>query len=191
MSHAAASSSAPTPGAGANATKLVVPIVVGALVAVALGVFGRVHDPDLATIPTLGFSSVLRMKSVLASVALVLAFVQVVSALRMYGRIGSGPASRTVTRVHRTSGVLAVLVTLPVAYACLWGIGFETLTTRILVHSLLGCVFYGVFVSKMLALQTKRVPGWALPWLGGLTFAALVGVWLTSALWYFTSGPSY
>ena len=87
--------------------------------------------------------------------------------------------------------MLAVLITLPVAYACLWGIGFETLTTRIFVHSLLGCVFYGFFVAKMLALKTKRVPGWALPWLGGLTFAALVGLWLTSALWYFTHGSSY
>ena len=132
------------------------------------------------------------MKSALASVALVLALVQVVSALRMYGRIGSGPASRTVARVHRTSGVLAVLVTLPVAYQCLWGIGFESTTTRLLVHSLLGCVFYGFFVAKMLALQIKGVPGWALPWLGGLTFAAFVGIWLTSALWFYTnSGSSY
>jgi Family of unknown function (DUF6529) len=191
MSHATPSSSAPSPSTAPAATKLLVPILVGALVAVALGAYGRAHDPDLASIPTLGFSSVLAMKSALASVALVLAVVQVVSALRMYGRIGSGPASRTVTRVHRTSGVLAVLVTLPVAYACLWGIGFETITTRVLAHSLLGCVFYGVFVAKMLTLKTKRVPGWALPWLGGLTFAALVGIWLTSALWYFTTNPSY
>lgn len=192
MSHAASTAASPGAGGGSAATKLLVPMLVGALVAVALGVYGRVHDATNETIPLLGFSSMIAMKSALASVALVLALVQVVSALRMYGRIGSGPASRTVARVHRTSGVLAVLVTLPVAYQCLWGIGFESTTTRLLVHSLLGCVFYGFFVAKMLALQIKGVPGWALPWLGGLTFAAFVGIWLTSALWFYTnSGSSY
>ena len=189
MSHAAAP--AETTADGPSGGRLLVPLVAGALVAVALGAYGRVHDPTFGSIPTLGFSSTIQMKSVLASIALGLALVQVVSALRIYGRIGSGPAGRTVTRVHRTSGVLAVLITLPVAYQCLWGLGFQTASTRVLAHSLLGCVFYGFFVAKMLSLRTSRIPGWALPWLGGLTFAALVGLWLTSALWWFTSGSSY
>ena len=34
---------------------------------------------------------------------------------------------------------------------------------------------------------TFGVPGWALPLAGGLVFAALVGIWLTSSLWFFTS----
>ncbi len=191
MSHAASPASNEPTIAAPAATRILVPLLVGSLVAVALGAYGKVHDPTFGSIPTLGFSSTLQMKSVLATVAACLALVQVASALRIYGRIGSGPASRTVSRVHRTSGVLAVLITLPVAYQCLWALGFQTTTTRVLAHSLLGCVFYGFFVAKMLTLRTKAVPGWALPWLGGLTFATLIGVWLTSALWYFTTGSSY
>jgi hypothetical protein len=34
------------------------------------------------------------------------------------------------------------------------------------------------------------MPGWLLPVVGGLTFAALIGVWLTSSLWFMTSRPS-
>ena len=31
------------------------------------------------------------------------------------------------------------------------------------------------------------MPGWALPVFGGLVFTALVGLWLTSSLWFFTT----
>lgn len=56
-----------------------------------------------------------------------------------------------------------------------------------LVHSLLGCFFFGVFTSKMLILPGKELPGWVLPVLGGLVAAALTGLWLTSSLWFFTT----
>lgn len=40
-----------------------------------------------------------------------------------------------------------------------------------------------------LTLHSRRVPGWALPWVAGALFAALMGVGLTSAVWYLsTSG---
>jgi hypothetical protein len=56
----------------------------------------------------------------------------------------------------------------------------------VLVHSLLGCAFYGIFVTKMLSLKSSRVPGWAIPLLGGLLFVTIISLWLTSSLWYFT-----
>jgi hypothetical protein len=33
--------------------------------------------------------------------------------------------------------------------------------------------------------RLHRFPGWVLPIAGGLLFAALLGVWHTSALWFF------
>ena len=61
-----------------------------------------------------------------------------------------------------------------------------------LIHSLLGCVFFGVFTVKMLVLTKRGLAGWVVPLLGGLVFAVLVGVWLTSALWFFdTSGVTF
>jgi len=70
---------------------------------------------------------------------------------------------------------------------CLYALGFATYSTRTMAHSLLGCVFFGAFTVKMLSLPKRGLPGWALPLLGGLVFAALVGLWLTSAFWFFTT----
>ena len=163
-------------------------VAIGAAVSVALGAYGRMHDPTFESITAFGFSTLYEMKAWLAAVAAALAFVQLLTALRIYGRIGGGDASRATTITHRASGALAVLVTLPVAYHCLWSLGFQTYSNRVLVHSLLGCLFYGVFVAKMLSLQLKGIPRWAIPVLGGATFTVLIGVAATSSLWYFTNG---
>ena len=56
---------------------------------------------------------------------------------------------------------------------------------RVLIHSVAGCIFYGAFVTKMLSLSRRGMPGWLLPVTGGLTFTALIVLWLTSALWVF------
>jgi hypothetical protein len=179
------------PRAQAGSGLLVVFILVGAAVSLALGVFGRFHG--ISSVPTtLGFPDVISMKVSLATATAVLGVVQVVTALRMYGRIGRGSPSAATAVTHRVSGVLAVLVSLPVAFSCLWALGFGTYSVRVLAHSLAGCAFYGVFVAKMLTLSSRRVPAWALPLLGGLLFTILVVLWLTSALWFFAGGgPGY
>lgn len=56
-----------------------------------------------------------------------------------------------------------------------------------LVHSLFGCLFYGAFVTKMLLLTRPGAPGWSLPTLGGAVFTGLTALWLSSALWFFTT----
>jgi hypothetical protein len=183
---------APAAPATGGTRLLIIFILVGAAVAVALGVYGRVHEPSSGALFTLGFPSLIWMKVTLATAAMVLAILQILTALRMFGRLGHGPAPRATALTHRISGVLAVLVSLPVAFHCLWSLGFGTYDTRVLVHSLLGCAFYGVFVTKMLTLRSRRMPGWALPLLGGALFTAMVVVWLTSAAWFFANGaPDY
>ena len=180
------------PGTGGGTRLLIIFILLGAAVAVALGVYGRVHEPSGGALFTLGFPSLVWMKVTLATAAMVLAIVQIFTALRMFGRIGRGPVPRATALTHRISGVLAVVVSVPVAFHCLWSLGFGTYDTRVLVHSLLGCAFYGLFVTKMLALRGRRMPGWALPLLGGALFTAMVVVWLTSAMWFFANGaPDY
>lgn len=177
--------SAPSRPGATRSSLVAVPLLAGAAVAVALGAYGSVHDPTGQTITTLGFSGMINMKVWLTTGAAALGIVQLVTALRLFGRIGRGRSPRWVAVVHRTSGTVAVLLSLPVAYHCLWSLGFSTLDNRTLVHSLLGSAFYGAFVAKMLALKMRRLPGWAVPVLGGLTFAVLVGLWLSSSLWFF------
>lgn len=156
---------------------------VGSLVSVGVGVYAAAHEPTGFAFNLGLFTSGLSAKAWLASVALVFAVVQVVTSLMIYGKLpGGGPMA---SGLHRWSGRLAVLVTLPVAAHCLYALGFSTFDTRNLVHSLLGCFFYGIFVCKMLVLTRDDGPKWALPLFGGLVFTGLTGLWLTSSLWFF------
>jgi hypothetical protein len=99
-------------------------VLVGSAVAVALGVYGREHEPAGYALNVVGFSGPLYVKAWLTTVAAVLAVVQ---------------------------------------------------------------LLYGAFVVKMLVLTRRDRPRWVVPVAGGVLFAAVVGLWLTSALWVFTT----
>jgi hypothetical protein len=163
----------------------------GAVVALVLGVFGKAHDPTLAGTTTLGFGSVIEMKVVVSTVIGVLALLQVVGALWMYGKLGIRAPSRLGT-AHRITGIVALLLSVFVAYHCLWALGLESGTlengervpTRTVVHGVLGCAVLGAVVVKVVAVRSRRAAGWFLPVAGGLVFALLIVVVLTSAVWY-------
>jgi len=159
----------------------------GIVVAAVLAAYSRVHPGNGAVITTFGFSTLLAMKSWLTTGAMILVVVQIVSALAMWGRLpGVSGSAGWAGPVHRWSGVVAFLLTLPVAFHCIWSLGFSDYSTRTLVHTVAGCLFYGVFAAKMLALRLPGLPGWALPVLGGLLAAVLTVVWFSSAFWFFT-----
>jgi Family of unknown function (DUF6529) len=168
------------PGAG-----LLVPVLAGVGVAVALGVYGRLHEPGAIAVDVAGFSGPAYVKAWLTTAATLLAVVQLVTAQSMYGRLRNWSPPWMPT-VHRWSGRVAVLLTVPVVVHCLYALGFEYDRTRVLLHSVAGCLFYGAFVTKMLCLPRRGLPGWTLPVVGGLLFGALIVVWLTAALWLFT-----
>jgi len=168
-------------------TKLLVPLAVGAAVAVSLGVYGRVHTPSGVAVSLAGFSGPQAVKAWLATGAAALGLVQFGSALVMYGKVRGFRAPSWMPRLHRWSGRGAFLLAVPVAFHCLYALGLQSGTPRVLVHSLLGCFFFGAFTAKMLLLQRSGLPGWVLPVAGGLVFTALVGLWLTSSLWFFTT----
>jgi hypothetical protein len=169
------------------AGRLAALLLVGALVAVALGVYAKVHDPAARPVFTLGFSGVLQMKAWLTTLALALVVVQLGTALWMWGRLpGVRPMPVGVGWVHRWSGSIAFVVTLPVAVHCLWSLGFGSGSTRVLVHGIAGCAFYGAYAAKMLGLRIAGLPARTLPFLGGLVVAIVVILWLTAALWFFS-----
>ena len=163
----------------------------GAIVAVLLGVVGKVHDPTLDGTTTLGFRTVIDMKVVLTVVIAILAVLQVVGALWLYGKLGVRPPS-WLGAAHRISGTVALLLAVFVGYHCLWALGLETgrfhdgtkVPVRTVVHGVLGCAVFGAVVVKVTAVRSRRGPGWFLPVAGGLLFAVLIAAVLTSAGWY-------
>jgi hypothetical protein len=167
---------------------------VGAVVALLLGVFGKVHNPKLTGAITLGFGSVIDMKVVLTCVIGVLVLVQLVGALLMYGKLGIA-APGWVGTAHRVTGIITIVLAVLVAYDCLWALGLETgsfangepVPLRTMVHGVLGCAVFGAVVVKVVAVRSRRAPGWFLPVAGGLLFSLLVAVVLTSAVWYIST----
>src|SRR5207253_5805209 len=132
----------------------------------------------------------LHMKAWLVTAAVVLACEQLLTAARIYELLRFPPQGRFYQAVHRWSGRAAILLTLPVAYHCVFLLGFGTHSPRILIHSLLGSALYGAVAAKVLIVRSTRSAPWAIPVAGGLLFSILLGLWLTSALWLFTAAPS-
>jgi hypothetical protein len=134
------------------------------------------------------FSAPIAAKAWLASIAIVLALVQITTAARIYGKLAPVlPFSASgVARVHRWSGRIALLITLPIVFHCVFILGFQTSDLRVTLHSLAGTFFYGVFAAKVLFVRSRSYPGWVLPVAGGTLFTVLAVLWTTSSLWYFT-----
>jgi hypothetical protein len=140
-------------------------------------------------IVTAVFSSTIAAKAWFATAAGVLALVQVSTGARIFGKLQwlirlQRPWPN---RIHRWSGRLAFLCTLPVAFHCIFILGFQTRDARVLAHSIVGSFFFGVFAVKVFFVHDHDHPRWTLPVVGGTVFAVLATLWLTSAYWYFTN----
>jgi hypothetical protein len=176
---------------------MTVPLVAfaaGAVVSLLVGVFGKAHDPTLTGTTTLGFATVIEMKVVLSVVVGVLTVLQLVGALGIYGKLPFRVPGWAGT-AHRIGGTVALVLAVFVAYHCLWALGLESgrfhdgtpVPARTVVHGVLGCMVIGAIVVKVVAVRSRRAPGWFLPVAGGLLFTLLVVVVLTSAGWYLST----
>jgi hypothetical protein len=176
----------------ANPVWLAVPLVMFALISLTVGLVARQTVREPYAIPFFHpfFVDTLHMKAWLVTVALLLACGQLLTAARIYELFRFPAKGRLYHRMHRWSGRTAILVTLPVAYHCVFLLGFSTDTPRILIHSLLGSALYGTVVAKVLIVRSTRFATWVLPVAGGLLFAIILGLWLTSALWFFAVAPA-
>ncbi len=166
-------------------------LLAGAAVAFLIGVVGKVREPSLAGTTTLGFDTVLEMKVAVSIVIGVLVVLQLLGALWLYGRLGI-KAPTWLGKAHRASGTIALVLSLFVAYHCLVALGLESGTLpdghvvpmRTVVHGVLGCAVFGAVVVKVMAVRSRRAPGWFLPVAGGVLVTLFAIVLWTSVAWY-------
>jgi Family of unknown function (DUF6529) len=179
-----------TPGArsGRSTTARLAAIgLLAAAVTATLYAVGRLHAPDY-TASLFGQAGIaaITLKSLLATIVLGLAIVQVLLALWLYRKLPlAGSPPRPVRLSHRIIGFGLFALTVPIAVHYLLAYGVQLTSTRVAVHSLAGCVFYGAFTAKVLLVHSRRLPGWALPAAGGLLAFLVAVLWYTSALWYY------
>ena len=162
---------------------LAAPLAAFAVVALTAGLLAD-HDPRSKGYFRLFFEDPIHLKAGFATAVVVLACFQLFTAAWIFRKLPwSKPA--WVNPMHRWSGRLAFALTLPVAYHCIFKLGFQDPSTRVLAHSLFGCAVYGAFASKVTIVRLHNFPRWVLPTAGGLLFAVLIGVWWTSAVWLY------
>ena len=188
---AAAAENAPEPPARIGGAGLLAAGAMGAVVALALGLYGRAHDPQTDLAITLGFSDTITMKVWLSSVAFILfALFQIFSALWLYGRlpIASRPPVPIATRppdlrAARVPDQPARRLPLPLPAGVP---GHDDARARPL--------------AARLPLSTVRSPPRSTldphaggggrggcPLIGGTVFTLLVATWVTSGLWFITT----
>jgi len=171
--------------------RLLWPLGLAAAISAGLYVFGISHTPDYSGTALFGRSAAdtLTLKSWLATGVLGLAIWQLTLGLWMYRKLPRAPSPpRQVPLIHRLSGIAALALTLPIAYHCMLAYGVQTTSARVEVHSLAGCFFYGGFAAKVLVVRSRRLPGWALPLVGGTLVVLAALLWYTAALWNFNGG---
>ena len=178
------------PAAGSRRPAAMRLAVIGLVAAAVIGAIyaaGRLTTPNytLSLFGQAGLAAI-SLKSLLATITLGLAGLQVLLALWMYRKLPlAGSPPRPVSLSHRIVGFGLFALTVPIALHCLLAYGVQLTSARVAVHSLSGCVFYGAFTAKVLLVQSRRLPGWALPAAGGLLAVLVAVLWYTSALWYY------
>src|SRR5437764_13166092 len=126
---------------------VLVPATAGALVSLTAGLLAH-HAPRSKGYFRLFFSDPIHLKAGFATAAAVLGCFQLFSAAWIFRKLPwRKPA--WINSAHRWSGRLAFACTLPVAYHCIFKLGFRTLDSRVLAHSPPGCGVYGAHASKV------------------------------------------
>src|SRR6266487_134430 len=164
---------------------LAAPLLAFALFSLTAGLLAR-HAPRSKGYFRLFFSDPIHLKAGFATAVVLLACFQLFTAAWIFRKLPwEKPA--WVNPVHRWSGRLAFVCTLPVAFHCIFILGFRSTDARVLAHSIMGSFVYGVFAVKVFFVHDRAHPRWTLPVVGGTLFAVLVTLWSTSAYWYFTN----
>jgi len=178
----------PAPRATRSYRWVAAPLLALAVFSLTAGLLAS-HEPRSKGYFRLFFSDPIHLKAGFATAAALLACFQLFSAAWIFRKL---PWRKPpwMNRAHRWSGRLAFVFTLPVAYHCIFKLGFRHPDGRVLAHSLFGCAVYGAYASKITIVRLHRFPRPVLPLAGGLLFTVLIGVWYTSALWLYREDAS-
>jgi hypothetical protein len=172
---------------GGSAARLGLALVLAAAVTAVLVIVGRVHQPDYsASIFGQIALGALRLKSWIATVTLGLAGLQVLLALWLYRKLPFAPApARWVGVAHRLTGVVLLAVTIPGGRALPDRLRSPADTPEGGGSLAGGLLLVRAFAAKVLLVQSKRLPGWVLPVVGGTLVVVVIVLWYTAALYYF------
>ena len=129
---------------------------------------------------------VILLKALGASLAFVLAVLNLLIMLQLYGKIRLFPwASESLAWWHRRQGDVILVLFVLIAYHCVRYGYVDPDSPRVLGHSILGSLTMAVITLKFLTVRWIPRLMERIAIIGATLFVATTGTVLTSALWYF------
>ncbi len=129
---------------------------------------------------------IILLKALGASVAFVLAVLNLLIMLQLYGKIRLFPgASESLAWWHRRQGDMILVLFVLIAYHCLRYGYIDPGSPRVLSHSILGSLTLAVIALKFLTVRWIPRLMDHIAVIGATLFVATTGTIFTSALWYF------
>jgi hypothetical protein len=130
--------------------------------------------------------SLLMLKSLLATLAVVVAAGQAVSGLRLRGRMKWLPLPVSGLRLwHRLGGDAVLLLTLSVAFICVVHLPYVAYSLRVPLHAALGTLTAAILTVKVVIARRFRRFLKRAGVYGAAAGFSLLGCFAASALWYF------
>jgi hypothetical protein len=129
------------------------------------------------------------LKSLVTTAILALALIQALGMLQVRGYVGLLPVKkRRLRQLHRWGGIAVLVLTGTVAVICMSGFGYVLYSPRVKAHVVMGGLAILVLLVKV-AISHRfrrylRYLGLTLV-LGAAAGLFILGVFVTSALWYF------
>ena len=130
--------------------------------------------------------SLAMLKSIATTVLLVLALVQALGMAQVRGYVSLLPVEkRRLRRIHSRGGIAALVLSVAVALACVFGVGYAPCSLRVWLHVIMGVLAILILFLKMALTRRFRRYLRFNTALGVAVGLLLLGTFVTSALWYF------
>lgn len=126
-----------------------------------------------------------------AAGATVVAFLAVSQLYTMESAMGHLPRAgirmRMLMRAHRWGGRILLILAVLIAYFCMTDLGAPPSPVRGAIHAVLAATAFTAIAIKLILIRFRPHAAYNIaPWLGRYAAVAFVGVWITSAVAYYT-----
>ena len=128
------------------------------------------------------------IKAAGSTVVVLLAFSQFYTMESVLGHLPRGHIKmRSMMRVHRWGGRIAILLAAAIAYFCITDIGAPHDPLRVAVHAICGSLAFSLLAVKFALIRWRPSLAYdTAPWIGRIVAVCFVLIWLTSGFAYFT-----
>jgi hypothetical protein len=128
------------------------------------------------------------IKALGSTVVAALAVAQLYTMESVMGHLPRGTFKmKTMMRVHRYGGRIAIVLAALIAYFCITDVGAPTSPARVVIHAVFGATAFTLLGIKFALIRFRPEIAYnAAPWIGRIVAVCFVVIWITSGLAWFT-----